>query len=89
MDRRNIQFVLARHYGRKCRLVFPNGDWRQHEAHIASGWAYMGRELPWDEARDTVREGWQTVNFDGRDELFAAEVDHDDLAHARDRRALQ
>jgi hypothetical protein len=87
MDRRNIQFVLARHYGRKCRQVFPQGDWRQHEAHIASGWAYMARELPWNEARDTVLEGWRTVEFEGRDNLFA-NAGNDDIA-PRNRRALQ
>ena len=44
-DRRNLHFQLAQHYGRKCRQVFPHGDWKQYEDRIASGWAYMGRDV--------------------------------------------
>ena len=88
MDRHHIHLLLARHYGRKCRLVFPHGDWRQHESLIASGWAYMGRELPWDQAREVVHEGWQAVEFDGRDELYDA-ADRDDDAPTTGRRAFQ
>lgn len=78
MDRRTLHYQLAQHYGRKCRLVFPHGDWTQHEAHIASGWAYMGRELPWDLARDAVHAGWEMVDFDDGAFRFAAINDEDD-----------
>ena len=80
MDPRPVHYALARHYGRKCRLVFPHGDWRQHEARIASGWTYMARELPWEEARELVHAGWEAVAFEGRDDLFSLPADNDDDA---------
>jgi hypothetical protein len=89
MDRRTLHFQLAQHYGRKCRLVFPHGDWTQHEAHIASGWAYMGRELPWDQARDAVHSGWEMVGFDEEAIRFAAINDELDDAPGDTRRVYQ
>lgn len=88
-DRRNVQFKLAQHYGRKCRVVFPHGDWTQHEACIASGWSYMARELPWEQARDAVHDGWEKVDFDGRSLLFSATNDNADDDAADDSRAFQ
>ena len=89
MDRRTLHFQLAQHYGRKCRQVFPHGNWTQHEANIASGWSYMGRELPWDEAREAVHTGWDMVGFDECAIRFAAIDDQDDAAPQRARRAFQ
>lgn len=89
MDRRALHFQLAQHYGRKCRLVFPHGDWTQHEAHIASGWAYMGRELPWNLARDAVHSGWEMVEFDEGALRFSAINDAPDEARRDRRRAYQ
>ena len=74
---RKLHVQLAEHYGRKCRLVFPHGDWKQHEAHIASGWSYMARDLPWDDAREAVHAGWDMVDFDERALLFSA-IDGDE-----------
>lgn len=82
--RRSLHVQLAQHYGRKCRLVFPHGDWRQHEAHIASGWSYMARDLPWDQARDAVHAGWDMVDFDDRAQLFSAIGDEDEEGDAGD-----
>ena len=89
MDRRHLHYQLAQHYGRKCRLVFPHGDWTQHEANIASGWAYMGRELPWDQARDAVHSGWEMVDADDGAIRFAAINDEDDDAPQHPRRIYQ
>ena len=88
-DRRNLHFQLAQHYGRKCRLVFPHGDWKQHEARIASGWAYMGREFPWDQACEAVHEGWEMVDFNARALLFSAINDEDDEEPGDRRRTIQ
>jgi hypothetical protein len=84
MDSHRIHYALARHYGRKCRLVFPHGDWPQHEASIASGWKYMAHELPWEEARAAVLAGWEAMGFDGRDALFHLPADNDDEDDAAD-----
>jgi len=91
MDRRDLQFQLAKHYGRKCRMVFPHGDWTQHEAHIASGWAYMARDLPWREACEAVHAGWDMVGFDHRAMLFSAINDSgdDEGESGQGRHALQ
>jgi hypothetical protein len=89
MDRRTLHFQLAQHYGRKCRLVFPDGNWTQHEANIASGWAYMGRELPWDQARDAVHAGWEMADVDGTSVRFAAINDEDHEQPRGDRRVYQ
>lgn len=94
-DRRNLHVQLAQHYGRKCRQVFPHGDWKQHEDRIASGWSYMARDLPWNEACEAVHEGWDMVGFDRRAMLFSAINDEDeddfdaDSEPGRGRHALQ
>jgi hypothetical protein len=78
MDSRHVHYALARHYGRKCRAVFPEGEWRQHEARIASGWSYMARELPWEDARALVLAGWDAMAFDGRESLFSLPAENDE-----------
>ena len=50
---------MAAEIGRRCYRLFPGDSWDACRQYMRNTWLSLEREMPWEQAEEHVRAGWQ------------------------------
>ena len=57
-------YLSALEFGRNARRDNANASWADHEARMRDDWQAQHEDSVWEDVKESVREGWESITND-------------------------